>query len=102
MLDLFTSLLIRVYVIWLQNGRIPSSVSQGVMSLIRKVLSIGNKISNFRPTTLLNVELKILAKVLMKTLTLVVKRFVREAQLCDIPEGQSRATSILSATGLGR
>lgn len=55
----------------------------GIVTLVRKDLSSGNSITNFRPITL---RLKILTKVLAKGLVLVTeKRLVKEAQPCSMP-----------------
>ena len=51
--DLFGGLLADVYCNWQQNGRIPSSVSRGVVVLLRKDPNKGDHIDNFRPVTLL-------------------------------------------------
>ncbi len=83
--DLFGDLLADVYCNWQQNGRIPSSVSRGVVTLQRKDADKGDVIDNFRPITLLNAEFKILAKVLANRLALVVEKLVGEAQTCAIP-----------------
>lgn len=50
----------------------------------RKDPGRGNMISNLRPITLLNVELKILANVLAKRVPLVTEKLVGEAQTCTI------------------
>jgi hypothetical protein len=83
--DLFGGLLADVYCNWQQNGRIPSSVSRGVVVLLRKDPNKGDHIDNFRPVTLLNTDYKILAKVLSKRLALVVGGLVGDAQTCGIP-----------------
>lgn len=54
------------------------------MTLIRKNVSKGDIISNFRPITLLNIELSIWAKVLEKRLECVVEQLVGEVQTCTI------------------
>lgn len=54
------------------------------MTLIKKNPGNRNKISNFLPITLLNVDLKILVKVLVKRLVLVAERLVEEAQTNSI------------------
>lgn len=51
-----------------------------MVTLIRKNLRKGIIISDFQPTTLLNRESKILAKVLTKTLRRVVEGLVGEVQ----------------------
>lgn len=83
--DLFRHLLVYVFTNWQQNGRIPSSVSWGVVKMIRKDPSKWDHISNYRLVTLLNAELKILAKVLAKRLVCIVEKLVGTAQTCAIP-----------------
>lgn len=53
--------------------------------LIRKDPGKGNHISNFRLITLLNVKLKILAKILAKRLTRVTEKLKGKAQTCAMP-----------------
>lgn len=52
------------------------------MTLIRKDSNKVNIVNNFRPITLLNIELNILAKVLAKRLVRVVSSLAGEAQTC--------------------
>lgn len=67
-----------VYKNWQQNGRIPNFMSLGEVTLIRKDTIQGDHISNYRPITLLIVELKILAKVFAKGLVRVSEETCRE------------------------
>lgn len=78
--DLLGRLMACVYTNWQQNGRIPNSVSQGVV----KDLSKGDHMSNYRSITLLNVELEILTKVLAKRLAHVMEKLAEETQTCAI------------------
>lgn len=82
---LFVHLLTRVYTIWHQNGNIPKRVSRDVITLIKKDPDKSDKIRYLRPITLLNTDLKNLAKVLAKRLARVLRGLVREAQTCAIP-----------------
>lgn len=66
MLELFVGLLTKVYAVWPQDGKTPSSLSLGVVTLVRKDLSSRDRISNFRLVTLPNMELNILAKSVSK------------------------------------
>lgn len=62
---LFGHLLACVYTNWQENGRIPKSTSPGrFVTLPRKDPNKEDVIDHFRPITLFNTELKILAKVL--------------------------------------
>lgn len=69
-----------VYCNWQQDGRIPSAVNRGVVTLLRKEASNAVILENNRPKTLLNTESNILAKMLTKRLALVVDSLVGEAQ----------------------
>lgn len=67
-------LLTNVYDNWQQNGKNAQICELEVVTLIRKDPNKGGIISNFQPTTLLNKELKVLAKVLTQILKRVVER----------------------------
>ncbi|GAB1601854.1 hypothetical protein Ahia01_000463900, partial [Argonauta hians] len=83
--DLFSNILEALYVNWLQNGRIPASSTKGIVTLIRKDKNKEDTVQNFRPITLLNTELQILAKVLAKRLAGVIGSLVGDAQTCAVP-----------------
>lgn len=54
-------------------------------TLVRKDTKKGNSLDNFRPSTLLNTNLKSMAKVLAKRLAYVVDGLVEEVRTCAIP-----------------
>lgn len=85
MLDFFVNLLVSVFVNWQQNRFIPRSVCQGVVTLIRRDPNKGYLVDNFQLSTLLNTELEILVKALVKRLTHVTDQHVRKAQTCAVP-----------------
>lgn len=57
----------------------------GLVALIRKDPSKETRMDNFRPTTLLNTKVKILAKVLTRKLVRVADGPIREVQTCTTP-----------------
>lgn len=67
--DLFRKILVSVYA---NLQRILKSMSRGVVTLTRKDPSKGNYIKTFRSITLLNIKVKILAKVFAKRVRFVV------------------------------
>lgn len=55
-----------------------------MVTLLKKDINKGHVIDNFRLITLLNADLKILAKVLAKQLVLVIVKLVNKAQTCAV------------------
>ena len=77
---LFVPILTRLYNHWFTLGHIPSQVTKGVISLMRKKDTTGKLMKDWRPITLLNTELKILAKVLTNRLREVVDSLIGPEQ----------------------
>ena len=65
---IFTPLLTTLFNHWLKQGSIPQRITRGVVKLLVKDKHGGDGIDNFRPLTMLNTELKILAKILANRL----------------------------------
>lgn len=77
----FESFLADVYWNWQENQRNPTVVCREAVTLLRKGPNKRDMIKKFRYITLLNVELKVLAKLLFKWLALVVYTLVDRAQM---------------------
>lgn len=67
-------------------GSLPNlHAGERVVTLVKKDPNKGYSADNFRPVLLLNTDLKILAKVVMKMSLRVADGLVGEAQTCAIP-----------------
>ena len=58
---MFVLLLATIYNNWMRQGTIPRRFTRGIVKLLRKNKHGGDGISNFRPLTMLNTDLNILA-----------------------------------------
>ena len=66
---------------WFTQGAIPGSITKGVITLLKKEgRHVRAKLDDYRPITLLNTELKILARVLANRLQLVIKDLIGPEQ----------------------
>ena len=66
---------------WFTQGAIPGSVTKGVITLLKKGgKHVWEGLDNYRPITLLNTELKILARVLANHLQLVISDLIGPEQ----------------------
>ena len=81
---IYVHLLAILYNHWLKQGNIPQRFTKGVVKLLRKDKDGGDGIDNFRPITLLNTELKILAKVLSNRLQTVLASLIGPEQTCSV------------------
>ena len=61
---MFVALLATIYNNWMRRGSILRRFTRGIVKLLRKSKHGGYGICNFRPLTMLNTDLMILAKVL--------------------------------------
>ena len=61
---IFVPLLATIYDNWMRQDSISRRFTRGIVKLLRKNNRGGDGISNFRPLTMLNTDLKILAKIL--------------------------------------
>ena len=73
---MFVPLLATIYNNWMRKGSIPSRFTRGIVKLLRKNKHGGDGISNFRPLTILNTDLKILAKILANRLQTVLPSLI--------------------------
>lgn len=69
-----------LYTEMLEAGKLCTSMTQGIIVLVPKVANPTN-ISQYRPITLLNVDYKILARVLNKRVTPLLKRILHPMQV---------------------
>ncbi len=66
---------------WFAQGAIPGSVTKGVITLLKKgCRHVWEGLDDYRPITLLNTELKILARVLANRLQLVISDLIGPEQ----------------------
>ena len=66
---------------WFAQGAIPGSVTKGVITLLKKGgRHVWEGLDDYRPITLLNTELKILARVLANRLQLVISDLIGSEQ----------------------
>jgi len=73
MSHIFVPILTDVFNNWFTLGRIPKRITKGVITLLKKGgRNVWEGLDDYRPITLLNTELKILARVLANRLRLVV------------------------------
>jgi len=70
----------------LDEGMLPPSLRQGLITLICKDPLNADTLKNWRPISLLNTDYKILSKVLTIRLTKVIKEIVHPDQTCSIPD----------------
>lgn len=82
---LFRHLLASIYTKLQQNRSIPRSVRRATGTLVRKNLDKGDSVDNFKLTTLLNTQLKILVKLLVKRFARVIDELIGKAQTRAIP-----------------
>ena len=81
---MFVPLLATIYNNWMRQGTIPRRFTRGIVKLLRKNKHGGDGISNFRPLTMLNTDLKILAKILANCLQTVLHSLICPEQTCAV------------------
>ena len=78
---MFAPILTNVFNHWLAQGAIPGSITKGVITLLKKGgRHVREDLDDYRPITLLNTELKILARVLANRLQLVISDLIGPEQ----------------------
>ena len=81
MSHMFVPILTDVFNHWLAQGAIPGSITKSVITLLKKEgRHVRGDLDDYRPITLLNTELKILARVLANRLQLVISDLVGPEQ----------------------
>ena len=78
---MFVPILTDMFNHWFAQGAIPGSVTKGVITLLKKGgRHVWEGLDDYRPITLLNTELKILARVLANRLHLVISDLIGPEQ----------------------
>jgi len=67
------------------TGTLSRTMKKGILTLIYKNRGNKNELKNYRPISLLNVDYKILARVLSNRLKLVIESIINKYQTCCIP-----------------
>ena len=81
MSHMFVPILTDMFNHWFTQGAIPGSVTKGVITLLKKGgRHVWEGLDDYRPITLLNTELKILARVLANRLQLVISDLIGSEQ----------------------
>ena len=81
MSHIFVPILTDMFNHWFAQGAIPGSVTKGVITLLKKGgRHVWEGLDDYRPITLLNTELKILARVLANRLQLVISDLISPEQ----------------------
>ena len=81
MSHMFVPILTDMFNHWFAQGAIPGSVTKGVITLLKKGgRHVWEGLDDYRPITLLNTELKILARVLANRLQLVISDLISPEQ----------------------
>ena len=81
MSHMFAPILTNVFNHWLAQGAIPGRITNGVITLLKKGgRHVRGDLDDYRPITLLNTELKILARVLANCLQLVISDLIGPEQ----------------------
>ena len=84
---IFVPLLTVMFNHWFNQGGIPGQVTKGVITLLKKGdTDGGEELDDYRPITLLNTELKIMAKILSNRLRVVIEDLVGPDQNYAVKE----------------
>jgi hypothetical protein len=75
----------RLYTVIFEKSELSKSMYTGVISQLYKGSSEKTSMSNWRPLTMLNVDYKILAKILVNRLKVVMPHIVHKSQTCAVP-----------------
>ena len=91
MSHMFAPILTVVFNHWLAQGAIPGSITKGVITLLKKEgRHVRGDLDDYKPITLLNTELNILARVLANRLQLVTSDLVGPEQNYTVKGGSIR------------
>ena len=86
-------LLATIYNNWMRQGSIPRRFTRGIVKLLHKNQHGGDGISNFRPLTMLNTDLKILSNILADHLQTILPSLIYPGQTCAM-KGQTIQDSL--------
>ena len=82
---MFVPILTDMFNHWFAQGDIPGSVTKGVITLLKKgSRHVWEGLDDYRPITLLNTELKILARVLANRLQIVISDLIGPEQIYGV------------------
>ena len=104
---MFVLILTDMFNHWFAQGAIPGSVTKGVVILLKKgSRHVWEGLDYYRPVTLLNTELKILARVLASRLQVVISDLVGPEQTYtvkrrSIPDNPHLVGEVLEGIGYG-
>ena len=74
---MFVPILTDIFNHWFVQGAIPGSITKGMITLMKKCgRHVWKDLDDYRPITLLNTELKILARVLANRLQLIISDLI--------------------------
>uniref|UniRef100_A0A3P9NCC4 Reverse transcriptase domain-containing protein n=1 Tax=Poecilia reticulata TaxID=8081 RepID=A0A3P9NCC4_POERE len=76
--------LLQVYKEAFKEGKLPSVMNQGMITLLHKK-GPQNNLKNWRPLTLLGIDTKILSKVLFFRMQTVISSIIGKEQTCGVP-----------------
>lgn len=93
--DILTPMLWKVFKYMEEKQRVPESMATGMITLIFKNRGSKQKLENYRPISLLNVDYKILAKVLSMRMKSVLGSIIAPTQAYSVP-GRDIADTICS------
>uniref|UniRef100_A0A3B3Y9A6 Reverse transcriptase domain-containing protein n=1 Tax=Poecilia mexicana TaxID=48701 RepID=A0A3B3Y9A6_9TELE len=82
--DILKAHLLQVYKEAFKKGILPNTMNQGMISLLYKKGS-QNNLKNWRPLSLLGIDVKILSKVLFFCVQTVISNIIGKEQTCGIP-----------------
>ena len=81
---MFVSLLATIYDNWMKQGTIPQRFTRVIVKFLRKDKHGEDQISNFRPLTMLNTDLKILTMILADRLQTAQPSLISFEQCCAV------------------
>ena len=81
---MFVPFLVTIYNKWMKQVTIPLHFIRGIVKLLGKDKHSGDSISNFRPLTMLNTDLKILVKILADCLQTILPSLIGPKQCCTM------------------
>ena len=88
---MFVPILTDMFNHWFTQGAIPGGIIKGLIALLKKGgMHVWERLDDYRPITLLNTELKILARVLANRLHVVISDLIGPEQTFTVKENRSK------------